>query len=109
MDSRTARRLILPATLAVTTFIAANACQREPEFCVDIESQKTCESAEGCAWLEDAGLCENACGEIQTEEACEATERCAWYPDGQSSTGTGTGTGGEDPDGNPGECGPPFA
>ena len=103
-----AKRLVLPATLAVSTFVSANACNgplSEPDYCVDIEAESKCNAAEGCQWSDEFEHCINICSEIETQEECEALSRCVWYPDGDpfgDSGGSDTG-GANDP-----ACGEPF-
>ena len=106
MLSPKARRLVLPATLAVSTFVSAQACNGPlggPDYCIDINSTDKCNKAEGCRWNEMFSECQNICYEIETQEECEALSRCAWYPDGAFDSEADTGTGGD-----PAECGEPF-
>jgi hypothetical protein len=97
--------LVLPAALAVTTFVVAAACHdNEPDYCVDIEQMSKCNEAEACAWNPDSNDCENTCHEVQDEQVCMEYARCVWYADGTpEGAGTGTGTGGGD-----GACGQNF-
>ena len=100
-----ARRLVLPAALAVSTFASANACNgplSEPDYCIDISSEAKCNQADACRWNDQFSECMNTCSEIEAQEECEAISRCEWYPDGDPFGGTDTG-GSSDP-----VCGEPF-
>jgi uncharacterized protein YgiB involved in biofilm formation len=78
VDTRAAKRLILPATLAVATFVSANSCKRYEEYCPDIENMADCDAEDGCGWSEALDECVNTCSEIQTQADCEAVDRCEW-------------------------------
>jgi hypothetical protein len=108
MDSRTVKRLVLPAALVVTTFVSANSCKHEPDYCVDIENQADCDSAEGCGWSTEYDVCNNTCYLVETQAECDALDRCEWYPDGAPSESGGTETGGTETGGD-GGCGEPFS
>ena len=89
-------KLVLPLALVVTTFASANACERTPEHCVDIEKQSKCESAPGCEWDAEYGWCSSSCFKIEDQQECEAIERCVWDPELAETDGeTGGETGGE--------------
>jgi hypothetical protein len=106
MDSRTAKRLVLPAALVVTTYVSASSCKYDPskeEYCGDIESRADCDSVDGCGWSDEFDECVNTCFLIQTQEECEAIERCFWDVDGGGSETGGTETGGG------GSCHEPFS
>lgn len=94
MDPRIAKRLILPATLVVTTFISASSCKNYQEYCVDIENMSDCDTAEGCGWNEQFNTCANICHEVQTQADCEALERCEWSEGYGTEGDSGTDTGG---------------
>ncbi|MEZ4385466.1 MAG: hypothetical protein R3A79_29340 [Nannocystaceae bacterium] len=79
-------RLVLPATLAVTTFAAGTSCNSVPEYCVDIEEREVCDAQAGCGWDQEHDLCTNVCDEIEDEAECEAIERCEWSPPFDSAT-----------------------
>ncbi len=96
MDPRIVKRLVLPAALVVTTFVSANACKYDPsaeEYCIDIETKSDCNSAAGCGWSDQDGLCLNICDQIETQMECEAIDRCVWDLEGDTG-GTDTGGGG---------------
>lgn len=97
VDSTTIFKLVLPAALAVTTFALGSACRDEQEYCVDIESKSKCESAAGCAWDSDTGLCQNICSEIEDEMECKAIERCEWSASGESGESDTGGAGCHEP------------
>jgi hypothetical protein len=108
MDPRTAKRLVLPAALAVTTYVSATSCKYDPskeEYCEDIVSRSDCESVEGCGWSEDYDECVNTCFMIQTQAECEAIDRCFWEAEGG---GSGSETG-ETETGGGGSCHEPFS
>ncbi|PRQ09080.1 hypothetical protein [Enhygromyxa salina] len=92
MDTRATKRLLLPATLAITTFISASSCKNFEEYCVDIETEAKCK--DGCGWNEATGTCHNTCHEIPDQADCEALERCEWS-EGLDETDTGETGGGE--------------
>lgn len=83
-----ARRLILPATLAVTTLAttAFLAClnPNDESYCGDINKKERCERADHCGWDEEQGLCVNTCHENTDMAACEAIEFCEWRAGGGS-------------------------
>lgn len=81
MHTRTAKRLILPATLAITTFISANSCKHDEEYCADIEDMADCDAEDGCGWSVPLVECVNTCSEFQMQDECEAVERCEWSED----------------------------
>lgn len=88
------RRLILPATLAVTTLAVATllACPNpnNESYCGDIEKKERCEKADHCGWDEESGFCVNTCHEITDMAACEAIEFCEWsLYGGSAETDTG--------------------
>ena len=87
MDSRIFK-FALPATLAVSTFVSANACRNELH-CVDIEKQKKCEAEESCRWNSEYGWCESLCGTLESQSECEAIENCFWEPGGGSGGESG--------------------
>ena len=60
-----------------------------PEYCGDIESMATCESAPGCGWDEQSDDCINICFMIVDEDECRSIERCEWNPLGGTDTGEG--------------------
>ena len=91
--------LVLPAALVVTTFSLAASCQHTQEYCVDIDKKSVCDSAEGCAWNDAEGLCENVCDEITDQAACEDIKRCEWSPPIEGDTDTS---------GNEATCHEPF-
>jgi hypothetical protein len=108
VNSRTVKRLILPAALVVTTFVSAGSCKHQPDYCVDIENQADCDSADGCAWSTEDDVCINTCHLNETQAECEAIDRCEWYPEGAPSESGGTDTGGTET-GDEGGCGEPFS
>lgn len=107
MHSRTAKRLVLPAALVVTTFVvSASSCKYDPsreEYCADVESQADCDSVAGCGWSTEFDECINTCYLNETQAECEAIDRCVWFPDGGGSETGGTETGGV------GSCEEPFS
>jgi hypothetical protein len=110
MDPRTAKRLVLPAVLIVTTYVSATSCKYDPsreEHCADIEGQADCDSVEGCAWDTEFGSCSETCHLNETQAECEAIDRCVWYPDGGPGS-AGTETGGTET-GGAASCEPPFS
>jgi hypothetical protein len=104
VDTRTVKRLVLPATLVVTAFISASSCKgfQEETYCIDIENQADCDDAEGCGWSEDLDECTNICGEIDNQADCEALDRCDWS-EGLDDDGTDSETGGGE------SCHEPFS
>jgi hypothetical protein len=110
MTSRTAKRLVLPAVLVVSTFVSATSCNdpSKEEHCADIEKQSVCESAEGCGWDMEHGWCHSTCDLYETQAECDAIDRCQWFSyNGGSETG-GSETGGTETGGD-GSCEPPFS
>jgi hypothetical protein len=106
MDPRTAKRLVLPAVLVVTTFVSASSCKYDPsreEYCADIESQADCDSVDGCGWNIEFGSCNNTCYLNEAQAECEAIDRCVWFPEGGGTETGGTETGGD------GSCEEPFS
>lgn len=106
MDSRTVKRLVLPAALVVSTYVSAASCNGREQYCEDIALRKNCESTEGCGWSEDYNECVNTCFLFQTQSECEAVERCFWEADGGS--GPESETGGTET-GEGGSCHAPFS
>jgi hypothetical protein len=103
MTPRTAKRLVLPAALFVTTFVSASSCTNlNKEDCADIEKQSDCDSQDGCGWNTEFGWCSSTCHLEQTQAECEAIDRCVWF-----AGGSGTDTGGTETGGG-GSCEPPF-
>lgn len=107
MDSRTAKRLVLPAALVVSTYVSATSCNFGPNRdCEDIAIRKKCDATEGCGWSEDFDECVSTCFTYQTQAECEAVERCFWEPGGGS--GPESDTGGSET-GEDGSCHAPFS
>lgn len=109
MHPLTAKRLVLPAALLVTTFVSASSCKYDPsreEYCADIESQADCDSVDGCGWSTEYDECINTCYLNETQAECEAIDRCVWFPGGGGSE-TGSETGGTETGGG-GSCEEPF-
>jgi hypothetical protein len=107
MDSRTVKRLVLPAALVVTTFVSANSCKHRHEYCADIENQADCDSVDYCGWNAEYGVCSNTCYLNETQAECEAIDSCEWFAEGGGSGG-GTETGGTETGGG-GSCEEPFS
>lgn len=98
-------KFALPATLAVSTIVSANACRDEYEHCVDIQKEKRCEAQPSCEWDADDGLCDSICYSFENQGDCEAIEGCFWEDYG----GSGPGDTGEGETGEPaGSCHEPF-
>jgi hypothetical protein len=98
MDAKTIRRLVLPASLAVTTIVACRDPFNAP-YCIDLESPDKCNKKDYCRYDEALGECVNICGEFD-EQMCLAVDACEWDPGtGESDTG---GTGGST------DCHEPF-
>ena len=102
MNLRTTRRLVLPASLAVTTLLLSCKDPSDEPYCSDIAKMSDCELAEHCGWDEQFGECVNTCYTHETQQECEAIAMCIWEPDSGGDTG-GSGTGGPD-----GFCHEPF-
>jgi hypothetical protein len=114
--SRTAKRLVLPAALVVTTFVSASSCKYDPsreEYCVDIENRTDCDSVEGCGWSDEYDECVNTCFLEQTQAECEAIDRCFWEAEGGGSEMGGSEMGGSETGGSEtggdGSCHEPFS
>ena len=75
-----ALQLVLPATLVVTTFAVAAACNRVEEYCVDIEKKSVCDAEPDCRWNDQYSECMNICNEITDQAQCEELDRCEWGP-----------------------------
>ena len=85
--------LVLPATLAVTTFGLVNACQTSEDggeevadesgdtggaACYDIADMAACEGQQLCLWNPDFPGCVPACEMYQDQASCSAVDGCLW-------------------------------